>query len=244
MAINLINSINSFIRFSEEQQPPYCIWGYIFYNLPVYEQSDIAFQFIIEGTSSEIDAICTPDASEVTVSLVSDCDGPDLIVFPNKPQRFRLSETQMLYNWSHGLPNFTSVVGANECFSIKILIDGVKFCSNYLERIIDNCFTSVVEYGNNGDAFGFKYCNSGSVDELPTICEPTTISFINVPTVTIPYTASLRSKYGDFPTVQAWVYDDSGQLVNMGITIAFDTYPPTLINLDFGGNSTGIIIIR
>jgi hypothetical protein len=44
--------------------------------------------------------------------------------------------------------------------------------------------------------------------------------------------------------VQAWVYDGMGQLVNMGITIAFDTYPTTVINLDFGGVSTGIVIIR
>jgi hypothetical protein len=50
--------------------------------------------------------------------------------------------------------------------------------------------------------------------------------------------------YGDFPTVQVWIYDGTGQLLNMAITAAFDTYPPTMINLDFGGVASGIVVIR
>jgi hypothetical protein len=143
------------------------------------------------------------------------------------------------------LPNFTSVIAVNECFKIQVTISGTEFCSNCFERIPSDCFTSVIEYGNDEDAFGFKYCYSGNLEDDTVIsCEPTIVNFISVPTLIIPYTASLQASYGAFPTVQAWVYDGMGQLVNMGITIAFDTYPPTLINLDFGGISTGIVIIR
>lgn len=104
-----------------------------------------------------------------------------------------------------------------------------------------------MEYGNDEDAFGFKYCNGGDLpgETTPTLdCSPTIVTFVSVATLAIPYTALLQAKYGDFPTVQVWIYDGTGQLLNMGITAAFDTYPPTMINLDMGGISSGIVVIR
>ncbi len=254
MGLNLINSTHSFVRFNDPDPEPNCIWGTVDYCLPVYDQEDVYFQFVIEGTVDEIDSLCTQDNSGVEVSLVNDCDGADLLTFTEKPQRFRLSDTQILYNWSHGLPNFTSVISVNECFRIKVVVTEVyvyseanTFCSNCFERIGEDCFTSVIEYGNEEDGFGFKYCYGGDLESDPAAaidCDPTIVQFINVATLSIPYTAGLKASYGNFPTVQAWVYDGSGQLVNMGITVAFDTYPPTMINLDFGGPGTGIVIIR
>jgi hypothetical protein len=70
------------------------------------------------------------------------------------------------------------------------------------------------------------------------------VTFVSVATLSIPYTALLSDKYGEFPTVQVWIYDGTGQLINMGITAAFDTYPPNMINLDFGGPASGIVVIR
>ena len=245
MAITIISPANSFIRFNEPDPEADCIWGDIAYCLPVYQSSDIAFQFIIQGTESEIDALCDQDASEVALSIINECDDAPLLTFSEKPDRFRLSLTQMLYNWEHGLPNFTSVISLAECFKIQVAFGATEFCSNCFERIADECYTSVVEYGNDEDAFGFKYCYAGSMDDSTTIsCDPTIVNFINVATLAIPYTASLQAMYGTFPTVQVWIYDGSGQLVNMGITVAFDTYPPTMINLDFGGPATGIVVIR
>lgn len=255
MALTIINSTHSFIRFNETAPEPHCIWGDVDFCLPVFDQEDIYFQFVIQGDAGEIDSLCTQDASEIVVALVNECDGDVLLTFSEKPQRYRLSDTQVLYNWSHGLPNFSSVISVNSCFRIQITVTEVYgyssanvFCSNCFERIAEECFTSVIEYGNDEDAFGFKYCYGGDIEGDPsaprTDCDPTIVQFIGVPTLSIPYTAGLQSKYGVYPTVQAWVYDGSGQLVNMGITITFDTYPPTLINLDFGGVATGIVIIR
>lgn len=257
MAITIISPVNSFVRFNETAPDPLCIWGNINFCLPVYNQSDIYFQFILTGTDAEMDALCTQSGDEVTLSLVSDCDGVPLITFAAKPERFRLSETQVLYNWSHGFPNFTSVIGVGECFKIQIDIDATpygypeeqeSFCSNCFERIASDCFTSVVEYGNDEDGFGFKYCYGGDIQnpDIPVDddCSPTIVTFTSVATLAIPYTSYLLSKYGDFPTVQVWIYDGMGQLINMGITAAFDAYPPTMINLDFGGSASGIVVIR
>lgn len=252
MALTIINSPHSFIRFNETPEAALCIWGSVDFCLPVYDPEDVYFQFVIEGTESEIDMLCTQSGNEMTVSLVNDCDGEDILTFSEKPERFRLSVTQALYNWTHGLPGFTGPVSVGECFRIKLTVDALPydtetFCSNCLERIGDDCFTSVIEYGNDEDGFGFKYCYGGDIaggGSSGGDCEPTIITFVSVPTVTIPYTALLQSKYGDFPTVQVWIYDGTGQLLNMGITAAFDTYPPTVINIDLGGPASGIVVIR
>lgn len=255
MAIDIISPINSFIRFNEDVPTALCIWGTVNFCLPVFEAEDVYFQFVIEGTEADIDSLCTQDASEITVALGNECGGSAILTFAEKPERSRLSLTQVLYNWSHGLPNFTSVISVGECFRISLTVNATPYgypeeidtyCSNCFERIGDDCFTSVIEYGNDEDVFGFKYCLGGGIpgDNTEITCEPTIVTFVGVATLNIPYTALLQDKYGDFPTVQVWIYDGTGQLVNMGITAAFDTYPPTMISLDFGGSASGIVVIR
>ena len=255
MAISIISPVNSFVRFNETAAEALCIWGTIDYCLPVYDAEDIYFQFVIEGTEDDIDSMCTQSGDEITVELVSECNGTPIITFEDKPERVRLSATQVLYNWYHGLPGFTGSIAVAECFKIQITAVGGAYgytetivaCSNCFERIASDCFTSVIEYGNDEDAFGFKYCNGGDIpNENPVTldCSPTIVQFVSVPTLSIPYTALLQDKYGVFPTVQVWIYDGTGQLLNMGITAAFDTYPPTMINLDFGGPASGIVVIR
>lgn len=258
MAISIISPANSFIRFNETAADPLCIWGTVDFCLPVYDAEDVYFQFVIEGTEYEIDSMCTQSGDEITVELVSDCNGTPLLTFTEKPERIRLSTTQILYNWYHGLPGFAGPVSVGECFKIQITAAAMPYgypdsdlvaCSNCFERIASDCFTSVVEYGNDEDAFGFKYCNAGNLngayEEPSTLdCSPTIVTFVGVATLAIPYTALLQAKYGVFPTVQVWIYDGTGQLINMGITASFDTYPPTMINLDFGGAASGIVVIR
>lgn len=257
MSLSIISPDNSFVRFNETAAAALCIWGTVDFCLPVYEAEDVYFQFVIQGTEDEIDSLCTQSGDEATVALVSECDTESLITFEEKPERVRLSTTQVLYNWAHGLPGFTSAILVAQCFKVQVTILATPYgypeeelivCSNCFERIASDCFTSVVEYGNDEDAFGFKYCNGGNLpgeDEPASIdCLPTIVSFVGVATLSIPYTAALIAKYGVFPTVQVWIYDGTGQLLNMGITAAFDTYPPTMINLDFGGSASGIVVIR
>lgn len=245
MALSITNSQHSFVRFGDSASPPYCYWGDVKYCLPVYSQGDIAFQFIVTGTTAEeISALCNPYTAGATISLVDDCNGDDLIVFDEYPDRFLISPFQVLFNWSHGLPNFTSVIAVGECFHVRVRVEGAEWCSNCFQRIAEDCYTAVVEYGNEEDGFGFKYCYSGEVPTPSGECLPTIASFTDVETLDIPYTASMREKYGDFPTVQAWIDDGNGNLTNFGITIQLDANPPTNIHFDFGGVATGVVIIR
>lgn len=251
--VTILNNNNSFVRFSPAAEIPYPTWGTVDFCLPVFEASDVNFQFVASGTKAEIDALFRPAVAEVSIALVSDCAGSPLISFAQKPTRNRLSDTQMLYNWEQGFPGFPGSILNGQCFKIRItFLIGVydvplSFCSNCFERITDKNYTSVLEFSNEDDAFGYKYCFAGDVaggDSGSISCEPTIISFVNQSTLSVPYTAFLKDKYGDVPVVQTWIYDPNGVLTNMGIVETFNTYPPTVINFDFGGPATGIIILK
>lgn len=255
MAITIISPENSFVRFGEAAADALCLWGNINFCLPIYAEDDWYFQWVVEGTESEIDSLCTQSGDEITVSLVNDCLGDILLTFAEHPERIRLSETQVLYNWRSGFTGFADVISVGECFKVQVTIAATPYgypeeeitsCTNCFERIHSDCFTSVLEYGNDEDAFGFKFCNGGNLPGTggATTCDPTIVTFVGVATLSIPYTAQLQDQYGTFPTVQVWIYDGTGQLLNMGITAGFDTYPPSMINLDFGGVASGIVVIR
>ncbi len=150
----------------------------------------------------------------------------------------------MLYVWQHGMPGFTSVLDFGECFHIKIQILSQTFCSTTcFQRIKDPCFTTVLQYSNDANAFGFAYCAGGENIDIETDdCEPTIIQFSNQATMVIPWTAFLQSKYGDAPNIAAWI-NDGGELVQAGIRIAYDTYPVNEIRIDFGGVASGVVRI-
>lgn len=248
MAIQLITPRNSFIRFDGEIPTPHCIWGENKTCLPIYAESDVAFQFVIStDTIEEADAFCQIGSSGIQIGLVSTCDQPgfDVEFTDDQPERYRIAPTQVLYNWPHGFPGMLGFYDINQCFFIRIAAGGNSYCSNCFQRIGNDCFTSVVEYGNDENAFGFNYCGAGSnpIDENAS-CEPTRIEFANKSTLVIPYTAGLASLYGQVPTVQVWLYDTGGQLYNPLINATFDALPPTTISFDFGGPASGVIIIR
>lgn len=253
MALSIVSPSASFVQFSETGRITHCIFDNLNFCLPAYEDDDINFQFYIQGTQEEIDELCGAYGIPVQVGIVEDCDDEDfLLEFTANlyqdytPEMFRLSETLMLVNWSHGLPGFTGVITPNECFNIRVQIGDLKACSNCIERISDPCFTSVVEYANEENAFGFNYCNSGETvgPGDSSTCEKTVITFTNKATLTIPYTTSMLNAYGSAPTIQVWIYNESSELVNMGTQAVLDNYPPNNLIFDFGGLASGIIVIR
>ena len=249
MAYAIISPAQSFVQFGETGKIDHCIFNLLNFCLPVFQPDDISFQFIITGTNSEIDALCGAYGNQIAIGIVKACDDIGFLTeftanpYNDVPEIYRLSDTQLLVNWAHGVPGFTSVISYNECFKIRVEVFGVQFCSNCFERTIDNCFTSVIEYGCDDNCYGFNYCGSGTTGEEELSCEPTIITFLNQSTLSIPYTASLIASYGLAPTVQVWISDGTN-LVNMGITATFDAYPPTVLSFDFGGPASGIIVIK
>ncbi len=244
MGYQITSPANSFILFGSEPTIQHCIFGTFTSCLPVYAEDDIAFQFVVKAdTSGEADALCTPGESGIQIGIVLACDQEGFTAeFSELPERFRISETQVLYNWPHGVPGMIGSIMTGECFHIRVVIGEDSFCTNCFQRIPDDCFTSVVDYGNEDDFAGFNYCN-GTVIEGADVCTPYIVEFTNQSMITIPYTAFLAARYGLVPTVQVWVYID-GVLQNVGVVATFDAMPPTLITVDPGGVSSGIIIIR
>jgi hypothetical protein len=246
MAYSVISMQNSFIRFDSQDVVTHCIHGTFSTCLPVYAESDIAFQFVVQAeTEEEADALCQPYESGIDIGLVLDCDQVGFTAeFEETPERFRISTLQVLYNWPHGVPGMIGNVGMMECFYIRVVVDEVNYCTNCFQRIPDDCFTSVIEYSNEDNFAGFNYCNAGEVPgDITVDCAPQIYSFNNQSTLTIPYTASLQDRFGDVPTVQVWIYVD-GELTNVGVVATFDAMPPTSIFVDFGGVSSGIIVLR
>lgn len=248
MALRIKAPVNSFVQWDEVDTIDSCNFDSFSLCLPVYQDTDVAFQFIIEAdTEEEADALCDLQNAFMTIGIALGCDEDRVLEFEDKPNRFRISATQILYNWEHGLPNFATVISIAQCFLIKITVQGIytiyDYCSNCFQRIDGTCHTSVLEYGCDENAFGFDYCGGAVVSEDVENCEPLIISFTNKANISIPYTTQLQEKYGPVPSVQTWIYDENGDLVDMGIRESFDMFPPTAINIDFGGFSSGIIKI-
>jgi hypothetical protein len=258
----------SFVQF-DETDIEHCMWGTVRATLPVYSDDDIAFQFFVSGTEAEIDELVNFYNTAVTVGIAGIDDEtftePTLIEFAEEPERFRISDTAMLYNWTAGLPGFQEVIDVGQCFKIQVTVnlsgDGsdVK-TSNRFIRVGDDCYTSVLQYGNDDNAFGFNYCYSsdfvppdgggggggGTTNPPPqnTACEPMAIQFTNESTWVMPYTTEMADAYGSTPTVQVWLADVNGDYVKTDGLVKMDAYPPNYLEFDFGGTASGIIIIK
>lgn len=244
MALEVINNANSFVQFDSSEVIESCEFQDIDLCLPVYEDDDVNFQFVVEAdTIEEADALCSLINEGFSIGIVRECADGLIITFAETPERFRISDFQVLYNWANGLTGFSTVIEIGECFMVKVIIGEQSFCSNCFQRIGDICHTSVIEYGNDDNAFGFNYCNSAAVDSESVDCDPTFVAFTNQTTLTIPYTASMIAKYGAVPTIKTWIYDTNGELVNMNVRQALDTYPPTQILIDLGGLASGYLKI-
>lgn len=246
MAYQIISPRQSFVQFNESDLVTSCELADVHLCLPVYDEDDAWFQFIVQAdTDEEADALCDLENALISLGLVEDCGDEVAILFDEKPERFRISGQQVLFNWQHGLPGFAGAFSVGDCFHVVVLLDDeVLGCSNCFQRINDDCHTSVVEYGNDDNFAGFNYCNSEPVNTDETVCDPTMIEFGPVSSLALTYTTSLQNKHGNFPSVEVWGYVGS-ELVRMpGIEVKFDGYPPTQINFDFGGTLSGVIKLR
>lgn len=242
MSYQISTSRFSFIQFAETDVIESCNWPDSDMCLPVFADNDVYFQFFINSdTEEEADALCDLENDLIRIGLVEQCTDGFLLEFSQKPVRYRISDTQVLYVWQHGLPNFTNVLAVSECFHIRVQLFEQAWCSNCFQRIGDDCHTSVLEYYGEENQFGYAYCpSSDGIVGVDTTCEPTIIQFTNQTTMVIPWTAFLQAKYGDAPTVAAWV-NDGGELVQAGIRIAYDAFPMSEIRIDFGGLASGIV---
>jgi hypothetical protein len=236
----------SFVQFAETDTVGNCNFADNDMCLPTYDENDAWFQFVVVGdTVDEADDLCA-GAVPLTIGIVEQCSDGFLLQFAEKPTRHRISPLRVGYAWQHGIPGFQNVISVGECFHFKVRISVQEFCTNCFQRIGDDCHTSVIEYTNEDNAFGFQYCAGGVTDEdggTGDDCAPTEIPFVHASTMVIPWTAYLNDKYGPLPSIEVWVYDENGDLIKPGIVAKLNGYPPTQVYIDFGGDSSGIVKI-
>lgn len=250
MAITIKSPKFSFVRFDNEVLQKTCNPLAIDYHLPVAYYDDISFQFFVEtGTKDEATALFDLGNNLVTVGIAKGCDDDLLVNYRTalglKPERARLSDKQILYTWPHGFPLFDAHIGMEECFVVKVDVNGTAACSNTFQRIAEDCYTAVLEYGSTQNIFDFNYCMAGETDtggepEPVPACEPTIVQFQNVEKIDYFYSPAMRQKYGDIPTVKFWFLDEAtGKYYSPVIDVRFNAVPPTRILADLGGPATG-----
>lgn len=244
MAYTIVSPRFSFIRFGESDEVLSCSHPGGSICLPVYAEDDLAFQFIVRATTvEEADELCTQSGSGAILGITRDRENIDYN-FLQQPERYRLNDYEVLFNWAYGTPDFDDVVDIGECFYISLTVMEQTVYSNCLKRIHDDCYTSVVEYGNDENVFGFNYCGGAPVGgDDAEACDPVFLTFTNETVKNIPYNSSMQARFGAMPTVKVWIYNEDNELQDMGIQVTFDTYPVTQINIDFGGPASGVIKI-
>src|SRR5688572_24146385 len=103
MAYSITTSRFSFVQFSESDAITDCEITTQEMCLPVYDVDDVWFQFIIEAdTEEESDVLCEQGDEPITLGLVENCGDGYLVEFVEKPTRYRISATKVLYVWQQG----------------------------------------------------------------------------------------------------------------------------------------------
>lgn len=243
MSYTITAPTNSFVQFAETGDIISCGFQPMKDCLPMFSDDDVAFQFIVSGTEEEITSLCGAYGLRPVVGLTRDCETMALTV-DDLPDIFLVDSTHVLYQWTAGFPGFEEQFADGDCFNIMITLGSASACSNCFYRIKDICWTTELSYSNNDNFAGFNYCSGGTSNApIDGDCTQEFIAFNNLATLVIPYTASLLATYGNFPSIQVWIYDTDGTLYDPGIRTALDTYPPNEIRFDFGGTASGVIRI-
>lgn len=189
--------------------------------LPVYQKEDIQFQFLIicttltEDTAIRNGLTGTPGPQiKFSVGAYSDCltfqdetTPPDyhatLHIYPlGSPGSMQFLAT--LNNWT---TDKISTYAAGNCIYLNILMEdatelisrfSVLGCCGCLQKIADPCFTSVLKYRNNEDAFYQLYNTAGfnAADEgfYNSVRLPFYLHSLQLPTEEKTYTRSDGSK--------------------------------------------------
>ena len=144
--------------------------------LPFAKEGDLKFQFILTVATEAIgDAVMsenislrlingtasiTDDTSLIANTLHNYSDGSP--IYFNK---YRISDTKILFYWSHGLPNFSSYLAIGTCFKLAFAYsyggDTVIGISNTFKVTDDLVFTTQVTYSCLEDSNSFTYCVTG-----------------------------------------------------------------------------------
>src|SRR5262245_4274511 len=117
MPYRILTSEFSFVQFDDTDEIVDCEFTTQSMCLPVFDINDAWFQWVIESdTEEESEALCIISDEPIIVGLVAECGDPYTVEFVEKPTRYRVSATRVLYVWEQGLPDFFNYFDPGECF--------------------------------------------------------------------------------------------------------------------------------
>lgn len=164
MAIQLTSPIFSFLQFTEDTEA--CVWTER-PCLPVYELEDLQFQILAEVTGNNKSDFPLVEGNSIYGSVSLDCE-VNILSEQNYSSTWVKYETGEGENpdkyvgyFSYNIGNIWDLISIGECFSIMIYTGSYSLgCfDTCFKKIAYDCFTSVLAYRNNENAFGFRYDN-------------------------------------------------------------------------------------
>lgn len=96
----------------------------------------------------------------------------------------------------------------------------------------------------NGEDSGYSFPCDGSTESPGNLSE--LVYFDNVDSLSISWTALRQQRYGVFPEVETYIKDDTNAYYKSATQPYVDAPPPgfTVLHFDFGGPSTGFVLIK
>lgn len=175
MAIKITTPRLSFIQLG---CPEKCIC------YPIVNEDELKFQILIETDtilqSDDIMASVPGNFNLLIVDGIDNCTQSQILAntihdfavsISGGPvfnfQRIRISPKKVLLYWPYGLPLLNDFVNCEQVFSLAISLyfNSTLYVQrlNCFKKVCDTDYTSVLEYSNNEDGYGFNYC----IDDVP-----------------------------------------------------------------------------
>jgi hypothetical protein len=130
--------------------------------LPVMLETDLKFQLVVEFTDASEAAAFVDQVTAMRV-YNSAFDELGAGIF----KKFYYSSTKVLLYWDEPIDFETLEIGCDSCFYLGLTInDGEVLYSNRLCRICDGCYSTVIEYSCDEDAYDFLYCDFDTVNRV------------------------------------------------------------------------------
>lgn len=136
------------------------------FNLPVFYKDDYKFQFIIDGTRDDLNTffdIAVQPTSRFAFTIVDRNTIPLYEITPQVEIK-RVSATQAVLNWMGDFGLDFDNLDPDKCFRIRLqlltLSGSTFYYSSIFQKILPECYFSLLEFYGTEDNFGYSYCNS------------------------------------------------------------------------------------
>ena len=165
----------SFVQFNAPASGAPCCDEDSSFCIPVVTESDTYFQFRINcATFAETQDVWNSPIGDMQLVLLKGTGNTPATLAANTLRNWtfddslqfeknRTGTTEITYQWRQPFKDVMTLVDCDGCFQLAIINvtpnPQIVVFSNCFTRICEDCFTSVLDYNNEDDAYDFRYCN-------------------------------------------------------------------------------------